>query len=65
MNLKTLFVFPTASVDVWKFRVPPVKVTTFVDPVCSSSVRIIALLKPSERLKTKNVKKKKKSKSLS
>lgn len=38
------------SVDVWKIRVPPVEVTTLVDPVCSSSVRIIALLEPSENV---------------
>lgn len=53
MNLKTRSVFPTESVDVWKVRVPSVKVTTLVDPVCSSSVPIIALLEPSERREAK------------
>lgn len=55
MNLKTLSVFPTESEDVWKVRIPPVKVTTLVDPVCSSSVWIIALLEPSERWEVKKV----------
>lgn len=55
MNFKTLSAFPTGSVDVWKVRIPPVKVTTLVDPVWSSSVRIIALLEPSERWEAKKV----------
>lgn len=50
MNLKPLSVFPTESVDVWKVRVLPVKVTALEDPVCSPSVRIIALLEPSEKV---------------
>lgn len=55
MNLKPLSVFPTESVDVWKVRVLPVKVTALEDPVCSPSVRIIALLEPSERWEAKKV----------
>lgn len=55
MNLKPLSVFPTESVDVWKVRVLPVKVTTLEDPVCCPSVRIIALLEPSERWEAKKV----------
>lgn len=55
MNLKPLLVFPTESVDVWKVRVLPVKVTTLEDPVCCPSERIIALLEPSERWEAKKV----------
>lgn len=55
MNLKPLSVFLTESVDVWKVRVLPVKVTALEDPVCSPSVRIIALLEPSERWEAKRL----------
>lgn len=48
-------VFLTESVDVWKVRISPVKITTLVDPVWSSSVRILALLEPSERWEAKKV----------
>lgn len=39
----------TKSEDVWKIRVSPVEVSTLVDPVCGSSVMVIALLEPSEK----------------